>query len=224
MDRVTTSTFYSDTSDGYITSEDTTPTYSLAREGTGTSLTAATTWTLDAAQNSYDTSKGAKYRCLEAFQYYDTSSISDTDVVSAVTISLYGYAEYHPDGYYLVEVRGHTWSGGGLTTADWVAGSSLGTKTLLASFDTTSWTTSGYNDFTSETAFTSYVSLTGNTEVLINHEDHRLGNTPTGVNGATFYSADQTGTTNDPKLVVTHAPPPAEDIVVLALPMGTVAP
>lgn len=192
---MTTSTFYSVTLDGGIDSES--GVYATARAGN--QLGAATGLTsVDVGQST-----AGAYEVLEAFFYWDTSAIDDTDTIDSATLSLYGNFDNSTTDF-VMEARAHTWSGSGLTTADWVAGADLSGKTLLATFNTSGFSTSAYNDFTSDAAFVSNISKTGNTELLVCSKEQTDNSAPTTAEWVRVSTADVGGTTQDPKLVVFH--------------------
>ena len=198
----TTTTVYSNTADGYIQSVN--ATYATARSG-GTLTSDNTNTVLAVGQD-----KATNYYCLQSYIYFDTGTpIPDTDTIETATLSLYGYYDGSTTDFVL-EARLYTWSGSGLTTADWVAGASLSGKTLLATYATSGgWPTNAYTALVSEAAFVNNINKTGNTEILLDSDRQAAGTTPTGAEYVYPYSADQTGTTSDPKLVVVHAPPAA---------------
>lgn len=142
------------------------------------------------------------YVCWETFHNFDTSSIPDGDVVQSVVLSLWGGGN-NSDTDFTLEARLHTW-GSPLVIGDWVAGDSLASKTLLATFDTTAWTNGAYNAFTSEVAFAANINKIGKTYIFLSSSRHRIGNTPTGNEYIQITPAETAGTANDPKLVVTH--------------------
>jgi hypothetical protein len=196
----TVDTFFSATTDGRV--EGNSATYANAREGTGTiNVTTA------------DTSRfigqffSATYSCYELFFSWDTSAITDSDVVTAVTLDLWLVTDSSTSGFTL-EAREHDW-GASLTSADYVAGSALGSKTLMASKSTSGiGATGAYKTFTSTAAFLAATNLkTGTVYIMVSSSEHRLGNAPSGTDGVTFSMADNAGTTQDPKLTVTHNVP-----------------
>lgn len=191
-----TLTAYAAAADGYVRSGD--PTYSTARAG-------ASLETGDAAAfyNLGQTWNGFNYLIYEVFLSFDTSSIPDDAVISAVELSLYGNGDLS-DTDFDIEARLYDW-GASVTTADWVAGASLGGYTLLASRSTSGLSVAGYNAFTENGSnFRDNINKTGTTSILLCSSRHRAGNTPTGNEYVTFFSTDETGTTKDPKLVVTY--------------------
>jgi hypothetical protein len=200
---MTTSTFYPSL-DGDIGSQD--PTYATARSGAG--LSANTTDPGDVAfrptvGQTFDTS----YRCYEAFYRFDTSSIPDDDVVDSATLSIYGLLDQSTTDF-IIQARAFDF-GDTLTTADWRSGNpagagSLDEYTLVATFDTAAgWSTSGYNNFTSEAAFAAAISKTGFTSIILGSSRHLAGTTPTGSERVLGYYAEKGGDFR-PKLIVEH--------------------
>lgn len=92
-----------------------------------------------------------------------------------------------------------------LATSDWIAGADLDDYILVASL-ATSGIAAGYNAFT-DTAFPANINRGGVTQVVLDSDRHRAGNTPANDEYVSWYTADQTGTTNDPKLVVVYTDP-----------------
>lgn len=190
-------TFFSGTADNRIQADGST--YAIARAGTST-LTAGTVTDTNRATAGQQEFFG--YRWWSFFFAFDTSAIDDTDTVDSATVSIY----FHTDSSstdFTIEIREKDW-GASVTTADFVAGASLSGLTLLASKTTSGLSTAAYTDFTSEAAITSWVNKTGTSYALM-CSSHTTNNTAPGV-GATVsvdgYTADDSGTTRDPKLVV----------------------
>lgn len=184
-------TIYSDTADGEISSYSDPANYSTSRAGSN--LTATTGGgSITVGQEVND------YAIYEAFVSFNTSSVVGSP--SVATLSLRGVGN-SSDTDFIVEARAHDW-GASLTTADWVAGGSLSALTLLASYNTTGWTTSGYNDFTSESAFLANIGASS-TRILLCSSRLTNNNTPTGLEWVSFYPAEDA--TRDPKLFVTAA-------------------
>ena len=199
---------YSDTTDGYIGSADVgaSPSYAAARAGTGSVLDAYAGIELTFGQQfttSGDPDYIPDYDIYESFLAFNTSSIPDTDTVSAAVLNLRSLYD-HSTTDFTIEARLYDW-GTGLTTADYVAGASLSALTLLAHRDTASgWTVNTAYDLTDD-AFAANVSKTGTTRLLLCSSRTTGNNTPTTYEQGSAYSADQTGTTSDPKLTVTYS-------------------
>ena len=199
---MTTTVIFPNSTDGYIQSLDTV--YATARAGSGlVADTAGTTISVLGQRLS-----GGNYTIQEAFQAYDTSVIGDTDTVSAVVLDLWVSSDQSVTDFTL-QVRTYDW-GAGLTTADWTAGADLGALTLLGTLASAGVSAAAYNAVTENgTNFQSWVNKTG-TSYLMMHSQNQLDNVaPTGNEYLQVRQPEQAGTTNDPKITITHSPPPA---------------
>jgi hypothetical protein len=202
---VSTLTVFAATSDGYISS--TNATYATARTGGTLAADSVATTCLIGQQFN-----GSNYIIDEAFFSFDTSPIPTTATVNSVAFSLWGSADNSSQDF-TMQARTDSWTAGGLTTADWVSGASLGALTLLATFSTASFSQIGYNQFTENgTNFRSAINKgTGaTTQFLVDSDRHVAGNTPTigAPENVTVDTADASGTANDPQLVIGYTLPP----------------
>lgn len=181
-------------------------TYATARSGSG--LTMETTAGLELFVGQRKISAG-NYVCWEAFMEFDTSAITDTDVVSDVALGLYVTTDTSAIDF-VVEARDKSW-GADVGTSDWVAGASLGSQTLLATLDTNGLgSTFAYKTFTADPAFLTITNMkTGTVQIMLNTNDLRNGDAP--AEGITerigFSPSTVSGTAEDPKLTITHAVP-----------------
>lgn len=190
----TVSTFYAGTSDGYIASSN--ADYATARASTpgGANDTNATAVV----------GQQTGYALYEMFVQFDTSGIDDADTVSQAVLSLYGTTDLSTTDF-TAEARVSDW-GASLTNTDWVAGASLSGLTRVATHASSGFATSAYNDFTEDgTNFRSAVNKTGATRLILVSDRLVAGTAPTGNELWICSTADEAGTTQDPKLVVTHA-------------------
>ena len=204
----TTTTAYASVDDGYVSSANST--YATARSGGSLSSdTGSSAFSVGQYFNS------PTYTCWEGFIDPDTSAIPDTDGISSAVLSLYGTSDQSATNF-TNNARLFDW-GTSLTTADWIAGASLSAQTLLATFDSASYVDAVYNDFTSDAAFIANVNKTGETRIILSSSRHEAGNAPTGAEYINWSSANVAGTTQDPKLVVVHAPPPFDVATVAAM-------
>jgi len=161
---------------------------------------------------------------------FDTSSIGSGSIDSA-TFSGYGFQQRNSDN-------------DGLDTIDIIEASPASNTALVstdftnftftsyASLDITGMSASGYNDFTLSP--TTIINKSGVTKLgIIEGHDFSDGTSPglpssDNSNFLRFYSADQSGTSNDPKLVVEYTAAgnttinPSTQVVTLSLPAGTV--
>ena len=198
---MTTTVVYADAADGYLESLD--GTYSTARAGAG--LSANTTGTLIVGQEE----SGGIYGVYESFVNFDTSAITDSDMITAALLEL-GLSADQSTTDFTCQARTRDW-GATLTTADFVAGASLGALTLLATR-----ATSGIGATGSLKAFTENgsnlrdaINKTGLTSMILCSDRHVAGNTPSGATQemVRWYSANEAGTSLDPTLTVTHSVP-----------------
>ena len=199
---MTVDTFYSESADGFIESSHAS-TYSTARSGGGTKVAPTTEVYLQIGQNYLGSEFG--YYLYESFLSFDTSTIPDSAIISAVTLSLHGggYVDQSTTDF-TIEARTYDW-GASLTTADWVAGADLSSNTLLASRSTSGWSTSAYNDLTENGSnFVSAINKTGITRIILCSSRTKDGTTPTGAEYVNLGASEKSGTSNDPKLSVTY--------------------
>lgn len=104
------------------------------------------------------------WECYEGFLDFDTSGV--VGLISSATLSL-GLAGDVSEEDFTVQARTHDW-GTTLTTADWVAGASLSTKTLLATLPTLGIGAEGYKNMTeSGTALRNAINQAGVTRMLL---------------------------------------------------------
>ena len=198
----TTSTFYPDASpettsvDGYVTQ----------RGGTYATVQADTVG--DTANDSgtgaevNNLKTGATYYVYRAFFLFDTSSIPDSDTISSAVFSAYGFSVGNADSDSMSVVASTPASNTALVLADF---DQVGTTKFATDIPLGSWNTAGYNDFTLNGSGVAAVTKTGISKFALRMAKDISATQPTGLNYAEMYMAEQSGTTNDPKLVVVHA-------------------
>lgn len=179
-------------------------TYATARAGTGSmDVEAATQYQLYVGQGV----PAGTYSCYESYLAFDTSAIPDSNVVSDVKLYLYGDGSGPLQTHCTLEVRARDF-GASVDSTDWVAGADLGDYTLLASHDTSGgWATDAYNVLTGNADFRAAINKAGYTRIMLNVDKHRAGDVPTNWSLPTVCSPKYSGTSEDPYIVVTHAPP-----------------
>lgn len=143
---------------------------------------------------------------------FDTSALTAIAVISSTILSLYGrpktdvYSQNPNIDIYISNPA----SNNNLVAADY---STLGTISQTGSPITySSFSTSGYNDFTFDSTGIGNISKTGISKFGSRNQNFDTANTapslPAGGNAIlAFYTADWTGTTQDPKLVITYTLP-----------------
>ncbi|MBI4118588.1 MAG: fibronectin type III domain-containing protein [Parcubacteria group bacterium] len=194
----------STTVDGYVGNSGST--FSTVRDAsTGDEVTDSTT-----SNNIEVTSlSGATYYIKRgAFLFDDGDAIGSDDVTSA-TLTFYGNGDgiNNADTVNMVVVASTPASDTALGTADF---DQFGT-TQYGSMAHSSWVTTGgtANDITINgtgiSAIESAATGSGIIKFGVRTSIDVNNSAPTGFNNITSYHADQTGTTNDPKLVVEHS-------------------
>lgn len=211
-----TLTVYGDPADNRILSKNGIS-YSNARAGTGLTIDAATNTSFSAPGQELNS---GTYYCMEGFIAFDTSSLPDGDVVSAADLSVVSQFDNTPTDF-TMEARAHDW-GPAVETADWVAGANLSSKTLCATLPITTFTEGTRYTFTAQSGFFSSINNLGFTRLLLCSDRMTAGIAPPNAEWVSIRSGDQTGTTNDPTLTVTHAPPPAPSAPTLNNPAANV--
>lgn len=202
----TVSTFYASTNDTSLRSGDNTS-YANARAGSNLDAQSGLSSGFIAGQGcSWAFGRDFLWNCAESCFRFDTSALGAGTTVTAVQLAIYGVSDDSGTDF-TVEARAVD-LGAAVDTGDWVAGADLGALTRVATFDTSGgWATAGYNNFTEDGSnFQSAISLTGNTDVLLSSSRQAAGSSPSGDEHVSGYYANYTGTTRDPKLVVTHTP------------------
>ena len=157
---------------------------------------------------------GIIYYVYRSFMVFDTSGITGT--VASATLSIRGVSAN--DGS-VIAVKSNAFGGDGGTSlangdidaiAGWSAGSSLaGSATIYGSqILTSSWSTSGYNDFTATSDL--LTDMKNNNVVIICFMDYTNDYLNSALTSNTTlkcgaYYAEYTGTTRDPKIDYTLA-------------------
>lgn len=143
-----------------------------------------------------------EYRISRVFTTFDTSPLGVGATISAATLSLRGSSEQGTVTIHCVESTQA--SNNALTTADF---DQAGTTSFA---NVSSWNTSGFNAFVLSAAGRAIISLTGVSKYAFRTDKDLNDSTPalnTTIAGFSR-SADFTGTTSDPKLVITFEPAP----------------
>lgn len=144
---------------------------------------------------------------------FDTSSIPDANTTDSSTLSLFGTAKADP---FTNTPNINVYSSAPASNTDCVAGDydSLGSTAFSTAITFANWSTTAYNDFALNSSGLANISKTGVSKFGIRNANYDVAAVaPTwGSNDRSYmegYFAEQTGTANDPKLVVTHSAPPA---------------
>lgn len=191
------------TTDGRVSSGPTATTWATIQNGS--SLTADTTEASPAinASNASGTRRIYQYFCE-----WDTSSLPDGATITGTAYTFYGtsFGVTNTDTV-TAELWAYDW-GGTVTTADFrdcSPSTNITNLTKLAHLALASWssTNNAANNLVDDGGY-SAVSLTSFTRAIF-LIDRAYGSDPTGTNQIIFRGADTSGTTTDPKLVVTYS-------------------
>jgi hypothetical protein len=166
----------------------------------GTYSTARSTRTTSIGNPSF-VGQQAGYYCYQGPLMFNTSVIG-TDVISSAVLGIWHVASYL-DSNFTVQARAI--SSYGSLAASWVAGASLSGNTLLAHIDTSGIGAAGSYKALVDDAMPANINKSGTTYLLVSSSKQASGTAPTNNEAISYYDAARTGTTNDPKLTVTHA-------------------
>ena len=150
----------------------------IRTQTTGTAATTYTSNTLDsAAVGVYNiTTKGQWYAgCYRTFLFFDVSSITASNTITAATLQVLGYTNSSGG---VIPVAGTAWGGNGssstLATSDY---SNLTFATTYASQITSdNWSTSAYNDFTLNATAISAMNSNGYLNCVLINNTYDQGN------------------------------------------------
>lgn len=217
----TTSTFYSTVGDGYCITSTSGDSWATAHDKTSASFDYTAT-TMDAVCDALAGAGGI--RNTRMFFSFDTSAIG-TDNVQSATFSLYfkGYAGagHATRTMYLIKTTQSSTST--LEANDY---DNVDTIHPMVTAGSVSMPSSGgtgvYKDFTINPDYRSWINRTGHTKLGVVYDADALAttghsNAPSSTQShREFYTSDQTGTSNDPKLVVEHTASPICDYLIIA--------
>lgn len=184
--------------------------WSTIRGATGTGANATDTSNrVFEIQGGNNTSTDRWVQLTRSAYLFDTSSIG-TDNVDSAILSIYGVGK--ADGFAITPsvniVSSALADPAALSAGDY---DSFGTTAFATAISYASWSTTAYNDFTLNASGIANIDKGGTSYFgAINDNYDRQDSEPSWVGGNELsfisgYYADQTGTTNDPKLVVEHS-------------------
>jgi hypothetical protein len=197
----TTTSFYPNL-DGHVDSYSST--YTAAKEGTGTLQANPNLGAIQMGQALFSPT----YYAEEGFLSFDTSSLGAGTTITAATLVMRG--KTCGGGSFTLEARQQDW-GTTLDNADFVPGSGLAAKTLLASYTVPTWNVGGANNtFTSNGSnLVNAINKTGSTRFIINSSLQIAGTAPTGDNQRVCADEMESGTSLAPRLDITYASTPS---------------
>ena len=215
-------TIYASAADGYVNKSDSD--WATARDATtggGSDDSGSAASIVINATRAATRGGGYEYRVSRVFMFFSTSGISSN--VASATLKIYGYSQSSAD---VIAVKA-TSDIGTITTADinsitgWSTGSADGSgggdnesNVTKYSDELTSWSTSGYNDFTLTGTALANMRDDNYLYVCIMETVHDLRDiAPTGTSSNGCYFANYSGTSRDPYIDYTLAPTVTDNAV-----------
>lgn len=183
------------TGDALLNKEDSS--YATAHDAT-TGVLSGTGTTANVGQyNSLGT-----YGIYRSVLYFDTTSLGANAILSAATLKLRGQSENGSEDYSIEIYEWTPATAGTITSSDY--NQTAYGATLYASMTTSTWITTGYNNFTLSP--TSLVKQTASTTIGVRSSKDTANTAPgTGVTEhVSFRTVETSGTTSDPTLSVTY--------------------
>ena len=153
------------------------------------------------------------YRIDRLFFLFNTSTLSSGAIISSAILSLKGNEKAEADSGASTQniVSSSPASNTQLVVGDYdqVGATSFASKSYAA------FSTTAYNDYTLDSNGISNISLTGISKFAVRIYSDFANIAPTGNNYVGVWTADQPGTSEDPKLVVTYTVPasPKQDVI-----------
>jgi hypothetical protein len=188
---------YGVATDGYLYAYD--PTYATARSGPADGVTAGVSNTNYYGQNNND----SQFAIFQSYIGFTFTAVPATEMVTAAAVCLYQNVQLSTAVARNMEIRGYTWTGGGLTVADWRNSTNLSAAVLYGQVNNVQnsvgkMTAAGTDELVA-------LLQTGQAyaEFVVVSSRQRAGTQATADEGSAHYSADASGTANDPTLVWT---------------------
>lgn len=183
---------YADESDGHIQSF---AASNYAGSVAGSNLTVNTTGNLVVGQGAPLT-----FLIYQSFVSFDTSAIDDDGVINSVALALDGNTDNSTTDF-VAEARTYDWSTS-LDTGDWRTPAQLSGLTRVATWNSSGYS-SGYNTFSEDGLnFRGVINKSGSTRLVLCSAENTSQSQPTTDEYVQFTSANQAGTTEDPRLTI----------------------
>lgn len=198
---------------GYVYAQNTV--YATAQTGSNL-IAASSNGTIFAGQQL----SGGLYQPFEGLVSFDTSAIPDAATVLSATLTLTSKNAANGSGY-ILQARLYDF-GATIETADWVAGASLASKTLLATASVLPASANLPVPFTSAAAFAANINVTGSTRIVLCSDRQVASTAPTGLEFASFTDSTDANSAYRPTLTVTYTGATVDSVVKLVI-GGTVS-
>jgi len=208
-------TFNSTASDGHLIGG--------ADSSYSTGHNAATAYFLDDWAIRIDTGQlenTSGFHIIRSALFFDTSSLPDTAVITAATLSLYGYLDASATDFDITVVDGSLLNYP-IVLGDY--GDLLTQTTSGGAFNTSGFSTSGYNDIPLNAVGMGWISKTGMTQFGLRSSPDITATEPSTPEWVAVYSYDQ-GVGYRPRLNVTYDAVPTPTPTFTPTPTPTITP
>lgn len=196
---MTVTVVFGKTTDGYLWNYD--ASYATARNGPADGVTGGNTGYI--GQNNND----GQYAAFELFIGFDYPAIPDTERVTSAVFRIKTAAVLAPSVATEAYAIGYAWSGSGLTVADWRTPTQLNAASnrIDAQFGVINQSNGKTVYAGSDEFLAAMIPVVSMEEVVVTNR-MRSGTTPTSDEGIAIWTADASGTADDPAIIYTSAP------------------
>ncbi len=190
----TTGTLYSSNSDGYVRLAD--GVYATAQAGAVADI-------MNNAATTAFVGQSAAFIVWRSALYFSTASIPVAAIIDSATLSIYGATDSSTaDDFDIVVTNGQpTYPHDPLVDTDYDKTHYSGDG---GSVNTSTYTLADYNNIALNATGMGWINKGGATKLLLRSSRDIAITTPTGDEYVTFYTSEQAGTAQDPKLVVNY--------------------
>jgi hypothetical protein len=198
--RGTVTTIFADTADGYTQCNN--ATYATAQSGGGTFVVTDNNVAATIGQSN----GSSIYRCYQGYLSFDTSAITDTDKVYTVLLETALFADSSTVDF-TVKAAYYDW-GASITSADWNSNPNALSEQVATLATSGIGSVDTYKQWTSTAAFLTVTNIkTGSVRLLIYSSLFAVPTAPAlnSTEHIQLYSIEQSGTSLDPKITITHA-------------------
>ncbi|NTW31403.1 MAG: hypothetical protein HGB12_02020 [Bacteroidetes bacterium] len=204
-----TSTFYPDANTETTSVDGNSENYSSASWATSHDATSAPVYDNTATANVDVEKPGANWWISRIYLLFYTNSIPDADIIISANLSLWATSVIDGDNDaqgYISIITSNPASNNALITDDY---DQVGTVSQANVVDLTEMSTGAYTDWTLNSTGLSNISKNGVSKfgAREGHDVENISNNNGTTSRVDFYMADQSGTLNDPKLVIVHDAP-----------------
>lgn len=191
---MTTTLVYGSATDGYLHSYD--ASYANSRNGPADATNFSATGYYGQNNNA------SQYGTFQTFIAFSYSAIAATELVTSAVVLLHQTVQLSTGVARDMEVRGFTWTGSGLSTADWRTPAQLAAARLDGVVKNVQGSVGKVTQAGSDELLAAMISVTAMEHVIVSSRQ-RAGTTPTTDEGSAVATARTSGTTSDPVLLFT---------------------